>query len=150
MEDYLPILRSLHRSGVNYAVIGTWALKAYFPDAMGEYALHDCDLVLAPDEANVRRAIAALNAEGWETRVWDECVDAGSSSADFIGKYYVRAKHGDLVLDLTYECMIDWAQMEATRMLFDRLWLASVTDIATLKRLKGTARDLDLLRILGL
>ena len=150
MEEYLPILRSLHLAGENYAVIGTWALKVYFPELMREYALHDCDVVLAPDEANVRRAIAALNAQGWETSVWDECVDAGSPSTDFVGKYYVRAKQGELVLDLTYECMIDWAQMGPARVLTDRLWLASVTDIATLKRLKGTTHDLDLLRKLCL
>jgi hypothetical protein len=150
MEDYLPVLRCLHLAGVNYAVIGTWALKAYFPAKMADYVLHDCDVVLAPDEANVRLAVQILNAEGWETRVWDECVDAGSSSADFVGKYYVRAKQHELVLDLTYECLIAWPHMNAHRLLVDGRWLASVGDVATLKRWKGTAADLDLLYSLRL
>ena len=150
MDDYLPILRCLHLAGVNYAAIGTWALKAHFPDAMGEYALHDCDLVLAPHPENIGLAIAVLNAQGWETSVWGEWVDEHTHYVEIEGKYYVRAKHRELVLDLTYECMIDWAQMGPARVLVDGLWLASVTDIATLKRLKGTAHDLDLLQKLGL
>lgn len=150
MEDYLPILRALHLANVSYAVIGTWALKAYFPDAMREYALHDCDLVLAPEQGNIGLAIAVLNAQGWEARVWGELIDQQVSSVEFEGKYYVRAQQGDLVLDLTYECMIDWDEMEANRGIWNGLWLASVTDLATLKRIKGTARDLELLRILGL
>jgi hypothetical protein len=150
MEDYLPILRSLRLAGVNYAVIGTWALKAYFPAKMADYELHDCDVVLAPDEPNVRLAIAVLTAQLWEVRIWEELVDAGTPSPDLVGKYYMRARQGNLVLDLTYECIIEWPQMAAQRANIADVWLAAVGDIAELKRSKGTPADLALLLALAL
>ena len=148
MEEYLPILRSLHALGVKLAVIGTWALKAYFPEKMRDYVLQDCDLVLATEEANIRLAIAILNQKSWTTTVWEEHVDAGTPSPEFVGKYYVRAKQANLVLDLTYECKLDWQQMEAGIQWKLGLPLASLDNIVQLKRAKGLASDFALLEML--
>ena len=150
MEDYLPILRSLHHQGVNFAAIGTWALKGYFPEKLQHYVLQDCDIVLAPEEGNIRVAISVLNVNGWATTVWDESVDAGTPSLEFVGKYYVRAKQKDLVLDLTYECLLDWQEIQASRQMLMGLPFASLAHIALLKRTKGRANDIELLHILGL
>jgi hypothetical protein len=150
MENYLPILRSLHHHGVNFAAIGTWALKGYFPEKLQHYVLQDCDIVLAPEEKNIRLAISVLNANAWATTVWDQSMDAGTPSPEFVGKYYVRAKQKDLVLDLTYECLLDWQEIQASRQLRMGLPFASLAHIALLKRTKGRANDIELLRILGL
>jgi hypothetical protein len=150
MEDYLPILRALSDAGVEYAAIGTWALKAYFPAKMADYLLHDCDVVLAPDAANVRLTIAVLTAQHWEVCIWGELVDARTPASDFVGKYYMRAMQGNLVLDLTYECIIEWAQMASQKTNIAGVCMAAVCDIVQLKRCKGTPQDLALLQALAL
>jgi hypothetical protein len=140
MEDYLPILQLLHSSGVQFAAIGTWALKVYFPDKMADYVLHDCDVVLAPDLENVRRAIRVLRAAGWEVTSWDEPVFPDAAAAALNGRFYLRAFSGPLTLDLTYECLIDWDTMKQGITLQASVPLASVKDIFTLKLQQGTEK----------
>jgi hypothetical protein len=140
MEDYLPILRSLADAGVEFAAIGTWALKVYFPEKMKDYVLHDCDVVLAPDLGNVRLAIDLLIENGWETSIWGECVDANVSPSMLSGKYYVRAIAGDLRLDLTYECAISWIKMQSSIVHHLGTPLASISNIMQLRKLKFEAQ----------
>jgi hypothetical protein len=137
MEDYLPILRSLVDAGVEFAAIGTWALKAYFPEKLKNYVLHDCDVALAPDLENVRRAIHHLNENGWQTDIWGECVDANVSPDFLRGKFYIRATQGKLTLDLTYECLIDWQETWPEIRVQDGIPLASIAQILKLKHAKA-------------
>ena len=137
MEDYLPILRSLADAGVEFAAIGTWAMKVYFPEKLTDYQLHDCDVVLAPDLENVRWAIHNLNESDWETRIWDERVDANVAPDFLLGKYYVRATQGKLTLDLTYECLIDWREMRPKISVRNGIPLAAIAHTLQLKRAKA-------------
>jgi hypothetical protein len=151
MEDYLPILQALGAASVQYCVIGTWALKAYFPSEMHDFVLRDCDLVLAPGLDNVRLAIATLQAAAWQSAVWGHAIDANVSADALRDKYYVRGKKGNLVLDMTYECAaIAWPTFQAEVLVWQQIPLASVEHIATLKRLKSTPRDWECLARLGL
>lgn len=146
MEDYLPILESLRQAGVAYAAIGTWALKVYFPEKMADYTLHDCDIVLAPTEDNVRLAIQVLQQQGWQTMVWGNAVDAGTDFAELAGKYYVRATSGEWVVDMTYECAIDWSAMAGELQFLHGLPVAALAHIFALKRRKeGHAGEADAL-----
>lgn len=137
MEAYLPILRSLKEGGVEYAVIGTWALKAYFPEQMQAYAVHDCDVVLQPDWGNVRLAVRILIHMGWEVSVWGQSVDAQFSVGDVAGKFYLRAGKDALSLDAIYECPLAWDRMAAARMSLLGMPLAAMEHIAELKWMKA-------------
>lgn len=139
MEAYIPILRAFVGEDVEFAIIGTWALKVHFPEAMGDYVIHDCDLVVRPVEENVRRAVKVLLSANWKVTAWEEEVGESISMPDLVGKYYLRARTGELTLDATYECPIAWEDMEKGIEWRNGLPLASVEDILQLKRLK--ARD---------
>ncbi len=137
MEAYLPILRSLRDAGVEYAAIGTWALKIMFRDKMPGYVLRDCDVVLAPNETNIMLAVRLLNAAGWATCLWGIPVNDATNFSEFAGKYYVRATQGELVLDLTYHCMIPWEAMWSQMQVASGVHVASLTHILSLKRYKA-------------
>lgn len=140
MEDYLPILNALAAAGVEHAMIGTAALKLHFPTKMADYALKDCDLVLAPDEKNVLLAIAVLRAEQWEVFSWEKPVFPNATMQELTGRFYLRATKGALMLDLTYECRIPWEEMVVGRLSHGGLQLASVNDILELKRQQGVEK----------
>ncbi|HEX2900399.1 MAG TPA: hypothetical protein VHS96_11830, partial [Bacteroidia bacterium] len=95
MESYLPILHSLSALGVRFAVIGTWALRAYFPTEMKDYQLHDCDLVLDPAGENILEAIRILDEKGWNVTSWDEPVHADVEGSLLSGRFYLRARKAD-------------------------------------------------------
>ena len=133
MELYLPVLQKLTQSGVEYAAIGTWALKVYFPAQMRDYVLHDCDLVLAPSLENVQLASETLKEDGWEVKVWEEALPEDLTESFLKGKYYLRARKLDLALDLTYECRIPWEEMVQTSDPRMGVRLAAVAHILALK-----------------
>lgn len=137
MEAYIPALQSLVGEGVEFAIIGTWALKVHFPVAMRDYVIRDCDIVLQPTEENLRRAVRVLRGDGWRVTAWEEEVWDDFSGGDLAGKYYLRARFGELTLDATFECQIPWEAMAAGIDWRDGLPLASIKDILDLKRRKA-------------
>lgn len=137
MEAYLPVLRLLVEADVRLALIGTWALKAYFPDEMRDYVLRDCDAVLEPSLENVRRAIGTLLQAGWPPMLWGEPVDAQVGAERLQGKFYLRAERDELCLDLTYECPIGWGELVAGCEWRNGVPLAAANHIWHLKALKA-------------
>ncbi|TAE11848.1 MAG: hypothetical protein EAZ95_13125 [Bacteroidetes bacterium] len=137
MTTYLPILQALQTSGVAYRVIGTWALKAYFPVPLQDYVLQDCDIAIAPDLANIRKAIEVLEQNAWRVTVWDEPVPTDVFDAFWVGKYYLRGRQASLVLDLAYECALAWDALATSPTWFEGVPLASIPNILALKRAKA-------------
>ncbi|MFN8395589.1 MAG: hypothetical protein U0176_13195 [Bacteroidia bacterium] len=137
MEAYISILEALVGEGVEFAVIGTWALKVHFPEAMRDYPVHDCDLVIRPEEENVRVAVRALRSQGWKVTVWERELGPEFVIADLGGKFYLRSRKEELTVDLTFECPIPWYEMAAGIEWWNGLPLASVGDILDLKRRKA-------------
>lgn len=137
MEDYLSILQVLQREGVQYCVIGTWALKVYFPQEMKDYVLRDCDIVLSSSINNLHKAISVLKQENWQVTLWNEPIPLEANDTFFLGKYYIRAKKEDFVLDLTYEPKISWKELATSISYVLDIPLASIEHILILKRKKA-------------
>lgn len=142
-DPYAATLRALHAAGLPFVVIGTYALRAYYPAALADYALPDCDLVIAPDHLNP--AIACLLPLGWALSIWDVPVLGPLHAAEAEGKFYLRARKGADTLDLTYECVLPWPEMQAQRQVWQGIPWADLAHIKALKRIKGRPQDLALL-----
>lgn len=142
-DPYASLLQHLQRAGLPFAVIGTYALRAYYPDALRDYALPDCDAVL-PDSA-LNPAIGLLLRAGWQLSLWGEPVLGPVNAAEANGKFYLRARQGAHTLDLTYECPIAWADMGPGRVMAGGIPYAALAHVVALKRLKGKPSDLALL-----
>lgn len=142
-DPYASLLQHLHAQGLPFAVIGTYALRAYYPAEMRDYALPDCDAVL-PDTA-LNSAISMLLHAGWQLSLWEEPVLGPVSAAEASGKFYLRARRDGHTLDLTYACPITWADMGPARVVADGIPYAALAHVVALKRLKGRPADLALL-----
>lgn len=142
-DHYAPLLQHLQRAGLPFAVIGTYALRAYYPAAMRDYTLPDCDAVL-PDTA-LNAAISILLRAGWQLSLWEEPVHGPVNATEANGKFYLRARRDGHTLDLTYECPIAWAEMGPARVVADGIPYAALAHVVALKRLKGKPSDLALL-----
>ena len=60
-EEYLNLLRHFHAEGVEYAVVGGYAVIVHgFPRTTG-----DLDILVRPIEANARRVVRALERFGY-------------------------------------------------------------------------------------
>ena len=149
MEAYFPILNALHEAKVEFAIIGTWALKLYFPFKMADYELNDCDLVMDPSIKNIRKAIKVLKADEWQVKVWEDEVTEIVKWAELKGKYYLRATKDALRLDLTYENnLVPWPVMVGTIQWRCELPLAHLINVKFLKEMKGSPKDLETLELL--
>lgn len=142
-DPYASTLKSLHAAGLPYVVIGTYALRIYFPEALRDYQVPDCDLVLCAEDLN--HAIELLLAEGWALTIWEEAVFGPVSAEDAAGKFYLRARRADATMDLTYECVLPWPGIQARRIIWQGIPLAALVDIVALKRIKGQPKDIALL-----
>jgi hypothetical protein len=146
-DPYASTLRGLHAAGLPFVVIGTYALRAYYPEALSDYALPDCDLVIAPDHLNP--AIAFLLPRGWALHLWEAPVTGPLAPEEAAGKFYLRARKGGHTLDLTYECALPWPEILALSRVWLGIPLADLSHIQALKRLKGSPKDLALLERLS-
>jgi hypothetical protein len=141
MEEYLPILEELQNSNVTYKVIGTWALKAYYPKEMQDYSILDCDLVLFPSLENIYEAIKILTENNWTVTVWEQPIPLNAPHKFFEGKFYMRGKQKSLILDLIYECIIPWEDLYISENWISGIPLASISNILPLKKLKASEQN---------
>lgn len=149
MQSYLKILRQLQAAEVNFIIIGTWALKYTFQDCLRDYKILDCDLILKDDLEMIRRCVRVLRAEAWDVRVWQIPIDETVTAAFLQGKYYLRARQGALVLDISYECDdFSWAEIEAEKFTKDDFQLISHVQNLKMKQGRGTAKDLAIILLL--
>ena len=59
-SGHLQVLAALNASRVDYLLIGALALGHYAPDAASFYVTADCDLLVRPTAANLRKALRVL------------------------------------------------------------------------------------------
>ena len=136
MNAYFDILQILQNAKIDFAVIGTGALKCYCPESMKSYQLRDCDIVISPHYKMIRNTIGILNENNWDVTVWNEKITDTVSEEFLQGKYYIRATKDGKILDITYECRIDWEKIMPARIFYNGLPLASFDHILELKREK--------------
>lgn len=123
-------------------VIGTWALKKKYPAKLSGYPVKDCDLIIDPSFESIIRTVSVLTKSNWSVTVWEVEINETVQENFLKGKFYLRARKDELMLDITYECpFIPWQEFIAHKELFSGIPLASTDHILHLKELKGTDRD---------
>lgn len=106
---YLRTLRGLVAAGVEFCVLGTFALRQQCP-ALRRRFVADCDLMLPADPARLTALAQHLQAAGWHLALWEQPVPLPLTAATLAGKYYLRARRAGAVLDCAYENdYLDWA-----------------------------------------
>jgi hypothetical protein len=65
MDPYVEACDGLERAGVRYLVIGAFGINLYAGEVGAVFTTADCDLMLAPDKDQLRRALEVLAALGY-------------------------------------------------------------------------------------
>lgn len=143
---YESILQVISMHSIPYVVIGTWALKKYYPDQLHSYKIHDCDIHIRNSHEDVSRLIVLLKKYGWTVKLWGEEVVNTVSEKELKGKFYLRAEYEALQLDITFENdYMNWSELSTNSVMERDVTYASVETIMFLKRCKGTEKDMKVL-----
>jgi hypothetical protein len=145
-HPYIQTLLALRNSGLEFAAIGTFALKLYFPAQLADYTLKDCDLVMPWNMEQIKLAVATLENLGWKCSVWEEDLPKELSEEWLEGKFYLRARQEAYIIDLTYEPVIAWEEMAMGITLKNHVPCASLEHVLALKRIKGQPSDLEMVQ----
>ena len=145
------IVASLERAGIRYLIVGGLAVVAH-----GHVRFTaDIDLVLAPDDDNLRRAVAALEGQGYEPRApvpFEAFLDAAERAQWRRDKGMVvfsasspehPATQVNLFLEPPFEFDAAWqrsVRMEIAPLLHARF--IALSDLRAMKRVAGRPVDL--------
>lgn len=137
---YLRTLHELVAAGVDFCVIGTFALRLQCP-TLPRRLVGDCDLMLPYNLFTLNKLVRHLQAAGWKITLWDEPVHLPLTSEILAGKYYLRARHAGAVLDCSYENdYLTWPEFTSCRQWQRGLPLLPVAEILFQKsQLNGPA-----------
>lgn len=128
-QRYLHTLRELVASGVDFCVIGTFALRLHCPK-LPRRLVHDCDLMLPRNPATLTALVRHLQAASWQVTLWDEPVQLPLDQEILTGKYYLRARQAGAVLDCAYENdYLTWPEFVKCRQWLQGLPLLPVENI---------------------
>ena len=142
---YLHTLHQLVAAGVPFGVLGTFALRQQCP-TLPRRLVADCDLLLPPEPAILNALTNLLRASGWRVTLWEQPVTPPLTAADLAGKYYLRARQGDAVLDCAYENdFLDWPAFWANCQWHHGLPLLTPAAILRQKAQVGRPADLAVL-----
>lgn len=145
---YREILQQFSNNGVDYVAIGTWALKHAFPEKMKEYRIKDCDILIKLNISTIRTLIKILENNSWKVTLWEKAINEDIKIEDLNGKYYLRAKKDCCVMDITYESQyISWIDLLRESLQIENCTIASLHHILSLKKIKGTEKDLQVVRM---
>jgi len=148
MSSYTKILDALAHNQLEFLVTGTWALQLAYPAKMKHYKVSDCDIVIKNDLNQIKTAITVLLAHHWHTTIWGEKVNTAVSAELLKGKYYIRAKFRDLVLDLTYESgHFSWQELIDQKRSCGWCQVVSTEQILFLKKIKNRPQDHEIIRL---
>lgn len=140
--SYKKILQLFTEHELEYAVIGTWALKYLYPDRMNDYHPKDCDLLIPGSFEQIRRFIILLENEKWQILLWERPISSDVPPSELPGKFYIRAVREDLQLDLTYENdHFSWEEILRKSTLTKGIRTASLKQILFLKSLKENSEE---------
>lgn len=138
---YLRALRELVAHGFTFCVTGTFALRRHYPELPPELVA-DCDLQLPSDPTPLGELVRYLQRAGWQVSLWEVPVQLPLTAAQLAGKYYLRARQADAVLDCSYENdEFGWADFAARLQWRQGLPLASAEQILYLKAQRATLAD---------
>jgi len=146
------IAQALNEAGVRFLIAGGLAVVAH---GLVRFTA-DLDLILDPDPAALRRAIAALSGLGYRPRApiaFEEFADAGQRRAWSTQKGLTvfslfSGLHKDTEVDLFLECPLDFEAAYGRALRTEvrdgpALTFVSLADLLALKRRAGRPRDLE-------
>lgn len=138
---YLQTLQYLQAYGIHYCVMGTFGLGLYnavFP----LYPVTDCDLMMKNEAENLNKLAQALQELHWQLYLWEEPVSYPLPLEKLQGKYYIRARLQEAILDATYECeAISWSSFEEKLSFIKGIPVASIDHILYLKKRRNLEKD---------
>lgn len=150
LPAHVAALAKLRAAQVDFVMVGAGALDHFVPETASVYLTADCDLLLRPTTANLRRALRALLACGYELSAGDEplpALDALVLRRLHERRISVRAeKAGSLPLDLLLEAKgYTFAQWWKKRVWFragrTKIPCASLEQVLESKRLTDRPKD---------
>lgn len=155
-SGHLQVLAALNASGVDYLLVGALALGHYAPDAASFYVTADCDLLVRPTAANLRKALRVLVRCGYR-------LTAGGEPLVHIDSLVLKrllerriAVRSDSATGMPIDVLIDaigysYAQWRRTRKVFKvegvRVPCAGLEQVMESKRLAGRDKDKKLLAL---
>ncbi|UGT40638.1 hypothetical protein LTV02_32315 [Nocardia yamanashiensis] len=141
IATYLAALRALRASGVPYVVIGGLALHLRY-GALLDLPVRDCDLLLPSAAIGPDACTAALCAQGWRVRSWQDDVHPPLDPEMLAGRYYLRATQGNGIIDATYEYdAVTWPEAEAAAELHAGVPVAAPAHLIALMAARDSAQD---------
>ena len=134
---YLRTLHDLVATGLDFCLIGTFALRLHCP-ALPRHLVHDCDLMLPAQPAQLTALVQHLHESGWQVTLWDEPVQLPLTAVQLAGKYYLRARQAGAILDCAYENDYrTWPEFVSRRQWQRGLPVLSAEEIVAQKRQLG-------------
>ncbi|MCB2407764.1 hypothetical protein [Hymenobacter lucidus] len=143
---YRHTLHELVAAGVEFCVIGSLAVR-WQCSTLARWPAHDCDLLLPFEVPVLEAAVRHLQAVGWEIKLWQEPVALPLTQAQLQGKYYLRARRQEAILDLCYENEFrPWAEFAAGRHWHQGLPLATLEHLLDQCARRNRPADQEMLR----
>lgn len=144
MDDaYLHILKSLVSSNLRFIVMGTYGLRLH-SEIFKDLLIKDCDLALENTLSNINIFIESALRLGWKVELWGQEVKSQLDYSVLNGKYYLRAKKEEYLVDATYE--LNFTSFETFLSDFKIIHgipVASIKSIIDLKRKVGRKSDIE-------
>ncbi len=135
-EDYSDMLSALNDAGVEYLVVGAWALAAYGnPRATG-----DIDFWVRPSQENATRVWTALKEFGAPRK---DVTEADFATEDVIFQIGVPPRRIDLITSISGVSFEEaWADKVASSLGELPIWVLSRRLLLTNKKASGRPKDL--------
>ncbi len=155
-SGHLQVLAALNASEVDYLLVGALALGHYAPDAASFYVTADCDLLVRPTAANLRKALRVLVRCSYSLTAGGEPLVRVDSLV--LKRLLERriAVRSDSATGMPIDVLVDaigytYAQWRRTRKVFKvkgvRVPCAGLEQVLESKRLAGRDKDKKLLAL---
>lgn len=150
LPAHLRTLIRLKKARVDFLMIGAMALNSFAPEMAAAYSTNDCDILLRPTLANLRRALLELKRIGYRLGVNDEALvqpDALVLKRLLEFQITVRAeKENSLPIDLLVQAkgfafQDWWSNRTYFKVGKDRINCASLEHVLESKRQSGRDKD---------
>jgi hypothetical protein len=91
---------------------------------------------------NLNKIAESLQELDWQLYLWEEPVSYPLPLEKLAGKYYIRAKQQEAILDATYECeSISWSAFKEQINYIEGIPVASLNHILHLKKCRNREKD---------
>jgi SAM-dependent methyltransferase len=137
---------ALSAAALEHVLIGSCALHHTAPE-LWPRPPQDVDLLVDDENASLERLARVLEDEGFGVTSWGEPWADALREGALPGRFYLRARRGELVVDATYECeALSFAEARAEAAPSGDVPIASRPHLLRLLEARGQERDHEVLR----